>query len=46
MLKKTRQPKRRKLRVVVPPTNLTPEELAQALFQPPSSASGRQAPRP
>ena len=40
MSKKSRQPKRRKLHVVVPPTDMTPEELTLAILQTPPSPSG------
>ena len=46
MPKKSRQPKRRSLRVVVPPTDMTPEELTVAILQTPPSTSRKPAPQP
>lgn len=46
MAKKARRPKRRKLHVVLPPTDMTPEELAMAILQTPPSPSRKPAPQP
>ena len=46
MAKKARSPKRRKLHVVVPPTDMTPEELTLAILQTPPSPSGKPVPQP